>query len=74
MKRHKYVIMSPDGQSREIGEEKLLGTGVKRFELPKLLEAGWQPVREHLFPYRIRKWFKTWDTVLCLILLEKEEA
>ena len=74
MKKHKYVIMSLDGQSREVGLQKLRGGGVPHFELPALLEAGWRPVRETVISYRVYKWFKRWDSCAVLILLEREEA
>lgn len=77
MKRYRYVIVCSNGQSHDLAREaafhpfeSLLGSGDKSYDLPELLQKGWQPVRETPMG---GNGFQTGSSSFSLVLLEKEK-
>ena len=72
MKTYKYVRMGLNGETLEVGRDKLHMTD-ERYELSVLLDKGWRPVRELLLPYWSMKEEGGWKCYpYVLILLERE--
>jgi hypothetical protein len=53
VKRYRYVIVCSNGKSHDLAREdsfnpyeSILGSGDKSYDLPDLLQKGWEPVRE----------------------------
>ena len=71
MKKYTYVRLGFSGESLELGSD-VLHTSVRRYDLNRLLEEGWRPVRETAMTYHYRRFFSTSSYPYVLILLEKD--